>query len=76
MLKSLSAAALAAGVSIAFIPAATYVALAQDTAAPEPPKGATPSENPGASGGSSSSKMKTGSMQKSSMKKSSKKKAM
>ena len=77
MLKSLSAVALAAAVSIASLPMATHVALAQGTAAPEPPKGATPNDNPGASsdagkGASSSSMTKKGSMKKSSMKKSKK----
>ena len=78
MLNSLSAAALAAGLALASIPVATQVALAQGTTAPEPPKGATPSDNPGASSGSESgapSKMKKSSMKKSSMK-SNKKKTM
>ena len=78
MLKSLPAAAIAAVVSIVSIPAATHVALAQSAAAPEPPKGATPNDNPGASSGSSSAstKMDKGSMKKSGSMKSSKKKSM
>ena len=86
MLKGFSAAALAASLSIVAIPTATHVAIAQTTAAPEPPKGATPSDNPGASSGSnsmsssktsmSSSKTKKAGTNKDSMKKSSTKKAM
>lgn len=76
MLKRFTAAAIVGAMSLATVPALTSAAFAQ-TAAPEPPQGAQPMDNPGSGSMEKSDGMKKkSSMKKSSMKKMKKSKKM